>query len=100
MALWLDLARAAAALNLGLLVALGWVWIQSYRRHGATHTLGLLVFSAFLFVENLLWLYFYLVHEAFVGWVVNSGTDVQMGVTALCGLEFVALVFVVAITWR
>lgn len=100
MTLWLELARAAAAVNLGLLVALGWVWVPSYRRHGAQHTLGLLVFGGFLFVENALWVYFYLVHDDFIGWFVNSGSDVQMGVTALCGLELVALTFLVYVTWR
>jgi hypothetical protein len=99
MAIWLDLARAAAAANALLLVVLGWVWFRTYRQHGAAHTLGLLVFAAFLLVENAVWLYLYLLHPAFVGWFVNAGVDVQIGVTALCGLELLALVFLVRVTW-
>jgi len=99
MGLWLDLALAAAAANALLLVALGSVWLRGYRRHGASHTLGLLVFAAFLLVENALWIYFYAFHPAFIGWFVNATSDVQVGLTLLCGLELVALLFLVRITW-
>lgn len=100
MSLWLDLARVAAAGNAAVLLALAWVWIPRYRQHGARHTLFLLVFAGFLFVENALWLGLYVLHDGFVGWFVNAGTDVQIGMFALCGLEFVALAFMLSVTWR
>lgn len=100
MSVWLTAARLAAAANLVLLVALGSVWLRGYRRHGASHTLGLLVFAAFLVVENVLWLYFYLLHPAFIGWYTATTAEVQAGITALCGLELVALLVLVRITWR
>jgi hypothetical protein len=100
MTVWLDAARVAAAINLGVLLVLGSVWVRGYRRHGATHTLGLLVFAAFLAVENVLWLYYYVMHPAFIGWFTNAGADVQMGMTALCGFELLALGFLAYITWR
>lgn len=100
MSLWLDLTRLAAAANVGLLLALAWVWVPRYRQHGAQHTLALLVFAGFLLVENLLWLYLYVIHAGFVGWYVNSGTDVQIAMGALCGLELVALAFLTYITWQ
>ena len=100
MTVWLDVARLAAAVNLGLLFLLGSVWFRGYRQHGAQHTLGLLVFAAFLVVENVLWLYYYVMHPAFIGWFNNSGVDVQMGMTALCGFELVALAFLGYITWK
>lgn len=99
MSAWLNVALGMAAVNLLLLVVLGSIWLRNYRLHGASHTLGLLVFAAFLAVENVLWLYFYGVHPAFVGWFVNSGTDIQLGLTLLCGLETVALLVLVRITW-
>ena len=99
MSAWLDVARLLAGVNVVLLVALGSVWLRGYRRHGASHTLGLLVFAAFLLVENVLWLYFYVFHPGFVGWFNNVGTDVQIGLNLLCGLELVALVVLVRITW-
>jgi hypothetical protein len=99
MGVWLDAARVAAGLNVVLLVGLGSVWLRTYREYRARHTLGLLVFAAFLLVENLLWLYLYVLNPGFVGWFVNAGTDVQASVTFLCGLELVALAFLVRITW-
>ena len=100
MAVWLEVARGAAVVNVLLLLALGFVWLRNYRQHGAAHTLGLLVVAAFLLVENGLWLVFYLLHPGFIGWFVNAGTDIQIGMAMLCGLELVALAFLVRITWR
>lgn len=99
MSVWLEVGLAAAAVNLGLLAALGSVWLGGYRRHHARHTLGLLVFGGFLVVQNVLWLYFYGLHPAFIGWYVNAGMDVQLGMTSLCGLETVALLVLARITW-
>lgn len=100
MTVWLDVARAAAGANIAVLLMLGGIWIRNYRRHGASHTLALAVFAGVLLLENLLWLYFYVIHQEFVNWYVAAGTDVQIGVTLLCGLELVALLFVLVITWR
>lgn len=99
MTVWLDLGLAAAGLNLAVLAVLGTVWLRNYRQHHARHTLGLLVFGSFLLVQNALWLYFYGLHPAFIGWYVNSAVDVQLGMTSLCGLETVALTVLARITW-
>jgi hypothetical protein len=98
MGIWLDAARVAAGLNVVVLLGLGSVWFDSYREYGARHTLGLLVFAAFLLVENALWLYFYVLHPAFIGWFDGAGTVVQVGLALLCGLELVALAFLARIT--
>lgn len=100
MSSWLDVARLAAGANAALLLVLGAIWLGNYRRHGASHTLALLVVAGFLLLENALWLYLYLAHPAFIGWFVSAGTDVQVGVTMLCGLELVALTVLAYITWR
>ncbi len=99
MSVWLNVALAAAVLNLVLLAVLGSVWLRNYRQHGADHTLGLLVFALFLIVENAIWLYFYGFHPTFVGWFLNTGVDIQIGTMLLCGLETVALVVLFRITW-
>lgn len=98
MAVWLDLARLAATGNLVLLGILGWVWVKNYRQHHAQHTLGLLVFAGFLAIQNFLWLYYYVVHPGFIGWFVEASSDVQIGITLLCGLELVALLFLTRLT--
>lgn len=100
MSVLLEIARGAAVVNVGLLLALGYVWGGNYRRHGATHTLGLLVFAGFLFAQNLLWLYLYGLDSTFIDWFVASTTDVQLSITGLCGLQTLALLFLVRITWR
>lgn len=99
MTVWLDIARVSAGMNAAILLVLGSVWLRNYRQHGAQHTLGLLVFAAFLLVENALWLYFYVFHPQFIGWFVNASLDVQVGVTLLCGLELAALAFLARLTW-
>ncbi|QLG50419.1 hypothetical protein [Natrinema halophilum] len=96
----LTIAWLAAAVNVALLLALGSIWLRNYRRHGASHTLGLLVFASLLLVQNGLWLYFYRLHSSYIGWFVNSGADIQVGMTLLCGLETLALIFVFRITWN
>jgi len=100
MEVWLTAARLAAAANAVLLLGLGAVWLRNYRRHGASHTLALLVFAAFLLLENALWLYFYVFHPDFIAWFRFSDRDVQIGVTMLCTLELVALAFVARVTLR
>lgn len=100
MSAWLNAALLAAAINVVLLLALGGIWLRNYRRYRASHTLGLLIFAAVLLVQNLLWLYFYGLHPGFIGWFLNTGTDVQIGLMALCGLETLALVVLFRITWQ
>jgi hypothetical protein len=58
MSVWLGLGLAAAGVDLILLVLVGSVWVHCYRQHGASRTLGLLVFGAFLAAQNAVWLYF------------------------------------------
>jgi hypothetical protein len=93
-------ARGAAAVNAVILAGLCTVWLRNYRRHGARHTLGLLVFGGFLLVENGRWLYFYLVNEGYVSWFSETSAGVQTGLAMLCGLELLALLFLGWITWR
>lgn len=100
MAVWLDVARVTAGVNVVLLVALASVWFRNYRQHGAAHTLALLVFSGFLLVENALWIGLYVFHDGFVRWFLETTVDVQVGMTLLCALELVALAFLAHVTLR
>ncbi|MFB6173699.1 MAG: hypothetical protein ABEI39_03575 [Halobacteriales archaeon] len=100
MSLWLEVARGAAGLNTLLLAGLGIVWWRRYRRHGARHTLVLLVVGGFLFAENLLWTYLYFVESSYVSWFTAVGPGLQAGITGLCGLELVALAALATITLR
>lgn len=100
MSLLLEVARLAAVANIGLLALLAYVWGVNYRRHRASHTLGLLVFTAFLLLQNGVWIYLYVYHDTFIGWFLEGDQTYQVSMTLLCGLQTVALVFLARITWR
>lgn len=100
MSVLLNVARGAAAVNLILLFSLCYVWGSNYRRHGANHTLGLLIFAGFLVIQNVLWLYLYLFDGQFIRWFGRGNLTFQLSVTGLCGLQTLALVALVKITWR
>lgn len=100
MSLLLDVGRMAAVLNVGLLALLIAVWGSNYRRHRASHTLGLLTFAGIFLLQNLLWLYLYGFHGQFVGWFLEGDDVYRVGVTMLCGLQTVALAVLARITWR
>ena len=100
MSIWLDVARGVTVGNILLLGALSSVWLPNYRRHRAKHTLSLLIFAAFLFLQNLLWIYFYFFIPYFIHWFRYASLAAQVGVTGLCGLEFFALLFLLRITWQ
>jgi len=57
MSVWLGLGLAARV-DLILLVLVDSVWVRNYRQHGASRTLRLLVFGAFLAAQNAVRLYF------------------------------------------
>jgi hypothetical protein len=57
--LMLDVARAAAAVNVVLLLALGYVWANNYRQIRSQQTLGTLLFALLLLAENGMALYYY-----------------------------------------
>jgi hypothetical protein len=64
MSLMLEVARAAAAANVLMLLVLLVIWGRTYREIRAPLTLGSMVFAAFLLAENAVALYFYLTAPA------------------------------------
>lgn len=99
MSLWLDVARAAAGLNIALLLGLSYVWGRNYRQLRSKHALGLLVFAAFLFVQNVLWLYVYNGNPDLRSWLYAGEPLARQAVMGLCVLETAALAFLAWITW-
>ena len=90
---------AAAALsggNLVLLAALGYVWVQNYRRFRTPLVAGLLAFSLVLALENAVALYFFFSSAMFYA----SDPIVQQVVALLRGLQFVALAFLAYVTLK
>lgn len=93
MSLQIDLARASAVLNLGLLLALAFVWGRNYLQIRSKQTLGTLVFSVVLFGENALALYYYLTTAAALP------AAAMQAMMFLSILESIALLFLVYVTY-
>lgn len=99
MGLWFDVTRAAAGLNVVLLVGLGSVWARNYRLFRSKHTLGLLVFSALMFAENGLALYYFTMDPMLSSWFPAMPGPPQIAMMVLRVLTTGALVFLLWVTW-
>lgn len=100
MTLRVDIARVAIVGNLLLLSSLVYVWVRNYLTLRSMHTLGLLTFATFLFVENALALYFYFFEPTLHVWVASVPPRAQGAMTLLRVCEFAALVVLTLTTWR
>ena len=92
MSLVVDLARLSAAVNIVLLLALAYVWADSYRQIRSKHTLGALMFSLFLLAENVLALYYYLT-------AVSLPAAAMQVMMTLSVLETLGLASLAYVTW-
>ncbi|MDZ7701055.1 MAG: hypothetical protein U5J98_02735 [Halobacteriales archaeon] len=99
MSLWVDVARVAIGANLLLLAALLTVWGRNYLEFRSKHTFGLVLFASFLFLENGLALYFYMLHPVLKLWVTAVPSIAQLAMTALRVAEFGGLAFLTWATW-
>ena len=100
MSLWFDVARAAHALNVLLLVGLGYIWVRNYLEFRSKHTLGLLLFSVFLLVENAFALYIYLVDPTLSVWFASAVPDIAwQAMMVLPVLEALGIGFLLWVTW-
>ncbi|NIU66684.1 MAG: hypothetical protein GWN73_15175 [Actinobacteria bacterium] len=99
MSLWVDVARVAIAVNLLLLATLLFVWGRNYRAFRSKHTLGLVLFASFLFLENGLAFYFYLLHPVLKVWVTDVSPTAQVAMTALRVAEMGGIAFITWVTW-
>ena len=100
MTLWFDVARIAAVLNLVLLAGLGYVWVRNYLDFRTKHTLGLLLFTVFLFAENAYSLYLYQWHPTVAPWFASSMPPTAGdGMMALGIFEMIGLAILTWVTF-
>ncbi|WP_267639779.1 hypothetical protein [Haloarchaeobius amylolyticus] len=102
MSIWVDLAKAATVANVVLLLSLGYVWGRNFVKFRSKHTMGLLVFSALLLMENLLILYYYLIDPDLSAWWHNESlvpTVVWQWQMAIHALQTIGLGFLAWVTW-
>lgn len=98
--LWSTVARVSAAVNVLLLIGLGYVWARNYLQFRSKHTLGLLVFSVLLLAENGCALYYYLVDPTLSAWFATAVPGIAWRAMMLLHvLETVALLFLAWVTW-
>jgi hypothetical protein len=89
----LTAARAAAAINVVLLVTLITLWSRLYREIRSTFTLGSIIFAGFLLAENVVALWFYFTAPAMPGIAVEVMMVLQI-------LETLGIATLLYITWQ
>lgn len=100
MSVWVDVARVTSGLNVLLLAALGYVWARNYAAVRTKHTLGLLLFSIFLLIENALAFYYYLIDPTLSVWFSTQVPVIAWRVMMLLHVfETIGLLFLTWITW-
>lgn len=99
MGLWFDITRVATVLDILLLVVLGSVWARNYLRLRSKLTIGLSMFALLLLGENLLKLYFYMLHPMLSGWFLKLPEFHHLAFMSLALFQFLALVFLLWVTW-
>lgn len=98
----IDAMRVLSALNVVLLVGLGYVWGRNFYRFRSKHTLGLLVFAVLLGFENAISVYFFVFDNTLTAWVTNPTVvppPAQRVMFVLRAFEFAAIVFLTWVTW-
>lgn len=96
----LEFGRISVLANLVLLLALGYVWIRSYRSTRALYPLALSLFAGLLVVQNIVWLYLYSLHSGYIYWFLDVDVNLQMALVSLCALETAALLALGYLTLR
>lgn len=96
------IVQVFAVLNVVLLGALLYVWGRNWWELRSKHTLGLVLFSAFLLGENALAAYWFIVHPELSGWIHNAQMVPRIAQLALASfrvLQFLGLAFLTWVTW-
>lgn len=100
MVVWVDVARVAVVVNMVLLAVLLVIWGRNYLQIRSKHTLGLLIFSVFLFAENAFALYFYLLDPLLSQWFSTAVPNpAWQALIVLHVFEAVGLAVLAWVTW-
>ncbi|MFB6128018.1 MAG: hypothetical protein ABEJ79_12095 [Halolamina sp.] len=99
MSLWVDLLRAAAALNVALLATVSGIWLRNFGRFRSKHTFGLAAFGVLLLAENVVTMYVFAIHPQLSPWVASVSPIAQQALAAVKLLESGALGVLTWTTW-
>ncbi len=100
MGVWLTVAGAAAAANVGILLVLIGIWSRNYRAIGSRHALGLAIFGVLLLAENLLAFYYYVLDPQVAQLLQSAAPVAGRAMSFVQLLEFGALLFLAWVTWE
>jgi hypothetical protein len=96
-----DLFRVLFGVNLLLLLGLSSIWLRNYLQFRSKHTLGLVMFSAFLLAENALGLYMFFLDDQLTAWLLDPAfvpAPAQWAMLALRALETGGIAFLLWVT--
>ena len=91
-----------AVLNVLLLALLLYVWGRNWWTLRSKHTLGLVLFSAFLLGENALAAYWFIVDPTLSFWINHDRMvprPAQIALASFRVLQFTGLAFLTWVTW-
>ena len=96
------IVQVFAVLNVLLLAALLYVWGRNWWQLRSKHTLGLVLFSAFLLGENALAAYLFILDPTLNVWIHHDQMvppPAQIALASFRVLQFLGLVFLTWVTW-
>jgi len=97
---WIAIARVSVLLNVLMLLVLTGIWARNYRSFKSKHALGLAIFGAVLLAQNILTLYFYLLHPVLASWFATDMPPQAWTANIVVHVfQTVALGFLLWVTW-
>ena len=100
MAVWMNVAGGAAAVNVAILLVLVGVWGRNYRVLGSKHALGLAVFGLLLLTENGLAFYYYVLDPQVATLLRDAAPVAGRAMSAVQILETLGLALLAWLTWE
>lgn len=95
---WMNVAAVFALLNVGLVAALIYAYVQSWRAVKSSFTIGLVVFAVFFLVQNFVIIVFWYVMYTTVSEPIVEAAAPYL--TAVNAAEAIGLAMLTRSTWR
>lgn len=100
MGIWLNVAGAASAANVLLLLGLTGIWVRNYLDIGSKHALGLAIFGTLLLAENLLAFYYYILDPQVAQLLRSAAPVAGQAMSIVQVLELAGILFLTWVTWE
>lgn len=97
--LWMDIAAVFAVLNVALVLALLGLYFQSWRNYRSSVSVGLMTFSVFFLVQNVVIVVFWSILYGLVPSAQDIVATAAPYLTVINAMETIALANLLRITW-